>query len=54
VPLKANDLETLQGYVSGVLARAEFHDRHVRAITLAVVGEIIAKGLILCGVFVIP
>jgi hypothetical protein len=41
MPLQVNDLETLQGFVHGAMARAELHAKQVRAITLAILGGII-------------
>ena len=41
MPFQANDLETLQGFVLGAMARAQLHAKQVRAITLAILGGIL-------------
>jgi hypothetical protein len=41
MPLQANDLETLQGFVQGAMARAQLGAQQVRGIALAVLGGII-------------
>jgi hypothetical protein len=41
MPIQLNDIETLQDYTVGLMARAEHHAKQVRAIILAMLGGII-------------
>jgi Integron cassette protein VCH_CASS1 chain len=41
MPIQLNDIEALQDYTIGVMARAEHHAKQVRAIILAMLGGII-------------
>ena len=41
--LSVNDVDTLQGYIKGVLARADHHAGKVNEIALALVGAIVWK-----------
>lgn len=43
MPLPVTDVEILQGYINGVMARADHHANEVEEIALALAGAIVWK-----------
>ena len=43
MPIAVDDVDTLQRYINGVLARADHHARYINEIGLAIVGAIVAR-----------